>query len=114
MLKAAGGQQQAELAALKAELRSPNSLEHLLADASICSFGPDHRMPREDFMKRYKEYCQVEGKRPKPFNGDTHHTAFERYGIRVTSKASHPYRGQEINTVWLLGVDILEQDEAAL
>lgn len=122
-LKAAGELQQAELAALKeelavakAELTHPNSLEHFLADASICSFGPDIRMPREDFMRRYREYCQLEGMRPKPWNGDNHLHLFQRYGIQVTGKATHTYRGQKINTVWLQGVDVLdgyeEQDES--
>jgi hypothetical protein len=118
VLKAAGEQQQEqELAVLKAageqqqeqELAHPNSLEHFLADASICSFGPDLRMPREDFVRRYREYCMVKGMRPRPWNGDNH--LFQRYGIQVTGKASHTYSGQKINTVWLQGVDVLDGDQ---
>lgn len=114
VLKAAGAQQHAELATLKAELTHPNSLEHFLADAN-CSFGTDHRMPREDFMKRYNEYCQLTGMRPKPLISDAFQMVFKRYAIKATDRASHPrgraYQALKINTVWLQGVDILDEHE---
>jgi hypothetical protein len=91
---------------------SSNALNGFM-DSDTLSYGEEFHIPMDEFFKRFNSYCTENNYKRPNINVDMYNAQFTKYNIKVERKAMKIYMGKLLkNTNFLIGVDIIENDDA--